>query len=227
MVCVQMWSCWRTRHLWRASRSRWMRLCWSTPCPPTLSSRRSSASWWCGCQSCAPSARRPRTTCATCIWAERCPATTCSLRCCMPNERECEGCAQEAPPSCAVCLNESECVRESVREVKHNQRRYTGSYWVILVSWVELERRKCSFEFGVIKFHLYSRQFGYFECLCFYILERSINVTFVNWIFFPVFKNLNIRSACRVAFNSLWPKYNTNPMAPTRFPTSHSCPANI
>lgn len=128
-ACMQMWSCWRTRHLWRASRSRWMELCWSTPFQHTHSSRRSSASWWCGCQSCGPSARRPRTTCATCIWAERCPATTCSLRCCTPSERVCEGCSQYAPLLWFVLLDETVCVGGRGEWDEKIKWRQTGSYW--------------------------------------------------------------------------------------------------
>lgn len=157
-VYVQMWSCWRTRHLWRVSRSRLTVLYWNIPCLPTHSSRRSSASWWCGCRNYDPLARRQRTTCATCIWAERCPATTYSLRCCMPSELVCKkGSAVMSYFAgwdflCGRSVNE-------LRELNEDRHVPVGICWGLLF---KLEQGKCC-----LKPHLYLRWIKDFKCFSF------------------------------------------------------------
>lgn len=176
-VCEQMWNCWRTRPLWKVSRSRWTRPCWSTPCLPILSSRTSSASWWCGCRSCAPSARRQRTTCATCTWVERCPATTCSSRCCTPSERACEVtctrtlCRQRV----LFVYNRWDCSCEGESDW---DTRYTRSNQVVFVRasvWVEEEE-------------VLSWVWNYEAPSVLKVIFHIVYMTLMKWIFIPVLK---------------------------------------
>lgn len=175
-----MWSCWRTRHSWKVSRSRLTVLSWSIPCLPTHSSRRSSASWWCGCRSYDLLARRRRTTCATCIWVERCPATTYSLRCCMPSERVCKkGSAVVSYFAgwdfvCGRRVNE-------LRELNEDRHVPFGIRWGLLF---KLEQEKCC-----LKPHLHLR---WIKVFLFPVLSNYNNMTIIHCNISPCIKNVKL-----------------------------------
>lgn len=172
-----------------------MELCWSTPCPPTHSSKRSSASWWYGYPSCGPSVHRLRTTCATCIWVESFPATTCSLRCYTPSEHVCERHTHCASLSYLVLWDETVYVGWKVWIRGENQikiDRLTLSVYIICVrALFKLEKRKCSLEFGIIKLHLYWRWSENVFISC-----RATLWWLINWKVFFVLKNSKVISAC-------------------------------